>query len=134
MSGYSGRLLIHVGTLLVLRPISTSRFQNQIRNRLRLQYQRNVTRLDLDRLGSHSLCHEALEIRVDGPILRGHGVPAWLWPPCRVGGFAGEQGLMKRPLHREERPCLRFRQVAREITQESLFAQASFIAIEYYAG
>jgi hypothetical protein len=58
--------------------ISTSRFQNQIRNRLRLRYQRNVTRLELDRLGGHSLCHEALEIRVDGPILRGHGVPAWL--------------------------------------------------------
>src|SRR5215510_2090502 len=71
-------MLIHVGTLLVLRTVSTSRFQNQISNRLRLRYQRNVTRLDLDRLGAHSLCHEALEIRVDGPILRRHGVPAWL--------------------------------------------------------
>jgi len=71
-------MLIHVGTLLVLRPTSTSRFQNQIRNRLRLRYQRNVTRLDLDRLSAHSLCHEALEIRIDGPILRGHGVPAGL--------------------------------------------------------
>src|SRR5215831_3382973 len=119
---------------LVLRPGSTSRFQNQIRNRLRLRYERNVTRLHLDRLGGHSLCHEALEIRIDGPILSRDGVPAWLWPPCRVGGFAGEQGLMKRPLHREERPGLRFRQVAREITQESLLAEASFIAIEYYAG
>jgi hypothetical protein len=61
-----------------LRPVSTSRFQNQIRNRLRLGYQRNVTRLDLDRLGAHSLCHEALEIRVNGTILGGHGVPARL--------------------------------------------------------
>ena len=41
---------------------------------------------------------------------------------------------MKRPLHREERSCLRFRQVAREITQESLLAEASFIAIVYNAG
>src|SRR5262249_14513635 len=59
-------------------PVSTSRFQNQIRNRLRLRYERNVTRFHLDRLGGHSLCHEALEIRIDGPILRRDGVPAWL--------------------------------------------------------
>jgi len=41
---------------------------------------------------------------------------------------------MKRPLHREERFGLRFRQVAREITQESLLGEASFIAIEHDAG
>src|SRR5262249_5972949 len=62
----------------VPRSLSTSRLQNQIRNRLRLRYERNMTRLYLDRLGGHSLCHEALEIRIDGPILRGNGVPAWL--------------------------------------------------------
>jgi hypothetical protein len=114
--------------------VSTSRFQNQIRNRLRLGYQRNVTRVDLDRLGAHPLCHEALEIRVDGPILRRHRVPARLRTPCRVRGFASEQGPTKRPLHREERPCFRIRQVAREVPQKSLLAEASFIAIKYYAG
>src|SRR5215813_12111096 len=41
---------------------------------------------------------------------------------------------MKWPLHREERFCLRFQQVAREITQERLLAEASFIAIEHDAG
>src|SRR5262245_53788921 len=68
-----------------VRPASTSRFQNEIRDRVRLRYQRNMTRLYLDRLGAHSLCHESLQIRIDGPIFRGHGVPARLRPPCRVG-------------------------------------------------
>src|SRR5215813_15355608 len=62
----------------------SSRFQNQIRNRVRLRYERDVTRLDLDRFRPHALCHEAFEIGVDGPILRGDGIPAWLRPPCRV--------------------------------------------------
>src|SRR5262245_12085845 len=78
LAGVLRRPLLPVGPLLVFRPILTSRFQNQVWHCLRLRYQRNVTCLDLDRLGGHSLCHEALEIRVDGPILRGHGVPAWL--------------------------------------------------------
>src|SRR5262249_51457247 len=111
-----------------------SRFQNQIRNRVRLRYERDVTRLDLDRFRPHALCHEAFEIGVDGPIFRGDGIPAWLRPPCRVSGFAGEQGLMEWPLDRAEHLCLRFRQVAREITKESLLAEASFVAIEYDAG
>jgi hypothetical protein len=92
-----------------------------------------VTCFYLDRFRAHALGHEAFEIGVDGSIFGGHGIPAWLRPPCRVRGFAGEQGLMERPLNRVERLCLRFRQVAREITQESLLAQASFITIEYYA-
>src|SRR5262249_15202680 len=68
------------------------------------------------------------------PIFRGDGMPAWLRPPCRVFGFAGEQGLMEWPLDCAERLCLRSRQVAREITKESLLAEASFVAIEYDAG
>src|SRR5262249_3303672 len=104
----------------------SSRFQNQIRNRVRLRYERDVTRLDLDRFRPHALCHEAFEIGVDGPILRGDGIPAWLRPPCRVSGFAGEQGLMEWPLDRAEHLCLRFRQVARKITKASILAEASF--------
>jgi len=89
-----------------------------------------VTCFYLDRFRAHALGHEAFEIGVD---IRSSVDTAYR-PPCRVRGFAGEQGLMERPLNRVERLCLRFRQVAREITQESLLAQASFIAIEYYAG
>ena len=63
-----------------------------------------------------------------------HGVPARLRSPCGVGGFAGEQSFVERPLHRVERFCLRFRQVAGEITQESRLAEASFIAIKNDAG
>src|SRR5262249_21477016 len=58
--------------------VSTSRFKNQIRDGLGLGYERNVTRLHLDRLRGHSLCHEALKIRIDGSILRRDRVPAWL--------------------------------------------------------
>jgi len=88
-----------------------------------------VTCFYLDRFRAHALGHEAFEIGVD---IRSSVDTAYR-PPCRVRGFAGEQGLMERPLNRVERLCLRFRQVAREITQESLLAQASFITIEYYA-
>jgi hypothetical protein len=112
----------------------TSRFQYQISNRLGLRDEGNVTGLDLDRFRAHALCHEALKIRVDRPILRRHGVPAWLRSPCRVRGFTCEQFLMKRPLDRVKRLRLCFGQVAREISEESFFAEASFIAIEYDAG
>ena len=92
-----------------------------------------MTGFHLNRFRAHAFRHEAFEIGVDRPILRGYGVPAWLRPPCRVRGFAGEQGLVEWPLDRVQRLGLLFRQVAREITQESLLAQASFITIEYYA-
>jgi hypothetical protein len=98
------------------------------------RYQRNVTRLDLYRLGAHALGPKALEIRVDGPILRRNGVPARLRPLSRVRGFAREQGPMERPLHCVERLCPCFWQIAREIPQESLLAQSSFIVIENDAG
>src|ERR1700751_589285 len=92
------------------------RVQNEVRDGLGLRYERNLTRLHLDRLRSHSLCHEPLKIRIYRPIFRRDGVPAWFRPPCRLGGLPGEKSPVERPLHREERPCLRFRQVAREIT------------------
>ena len=93
-----------------------------------------MTGLDLDRFRAHALGHEALQLGIDRPILRRHGIPAWLRPPCGVDGFACKQFLVERPLDRVKRLCLRFRQVAREISQESLFAETSFIAIEYDAG
>src|SRR5262249_6807041 len=91
----------------------------------------SVTCFYLDRFRAHALGHEAFEIGADGSIFGGHCIPARVRPSCRVRGLAGAQGLMERPLNRVERLCLRFRHVAREITQESLLAQASFIAIEY---
>jgi hypothetical protein len=46
------------------------RLQDQIRDRVGLRYEGNVTRLYLDGFRAHALCHEALEIRIDRPVFR----------------------------------------------------------------
>src|SRR6516165_10195288 len=76
----------------------SSRLQNQVRNRIGLRYEGNVTCFYLDRFRAHALGHEAFEIGVD---IRSSVDTAYR-PPCRVRGFAGEQGLMERPLNRVE--------------------------------
>ena len=89
---------------IAIKVISVQLPPNQVRDRIGLRYEGNVTRFYLDRFRAYPLGHEAFEIGVDGPIFSGHGIPAWLRPPCRVRGFAGEQGLMERPLDRVQRP------------------------------
>src|SRR6516225_9679882 len=48
-------------------------------------------------------------------------------------GLAREKSLLERPLHRVEHLCLRFWQIACEITQKSFLTETSFIAIKYDA-
>src|ERR1700722_12942092 len=78
----------------------------------------------------HVLGPSAFEIRIDGPVFRRNGIETRLRPPGGMCGLAGEQSLVERLLDRIEDLRLRFRQVAREITQESLLGKPSFIAVE----
>jgi len=93
-------------------------FQDQPGNLFGMGDQRKIACLHFDGLGTHAPGHEALEIRVDSPVFCGNGVEARLRSPGRLRGFAREQDLLKRLLDRVENPCLRFRQVAREIVQK----------------
>src|ERR1700752_31327 len=69
-------------------------------------YQAEVTRLDLDRPGTHPLGHEALEVRIDGAVLRRDRVEARLGSPGSIAGLAGQERLVERLLHRIERSGL----------------------------
>ena len=71
-----------------------------------------MARLHLDRLRAHALRHEALGIRIDRPVLRGHGIPARLRSPCRVGRLIGKQCPLERRLNGVENARLVGRQVA----------------------
>ena len=50
--------------------------------------------LHFDALGAHALSHEAFEIGIDRPVLRGNGIEARLRPPGRLCGLAREQSLV----------------------------------------
>jgi hypothetical protein len=41
--------------------------------------------------GTHSLCHETLQVGLDGAVLRRHDVPARLRPPGGAFNFLVEQ-------------------------------------------
>ena len=86
--------------------------------------------LHFDGLGTHALGHEAFEIGIDRPVLRGNGIEARLRPPGGLRGLAREQSLLERLLHCIENLRLRFRQVAREIAQERSLVEAPFIPVE----
>jgi hypothetical protein len=81
----------------------SGRLQDQLRYYLGLRDQREVTRLRFDRLGAHPLRHEALEIRVNGPVLRRHRVKTRLRPPRRMGRLALKQLARERTLNRVKR-------------------------------
>src|ERR1700722_6206776 len=105
-------------------------FQDQPGNLVGLRYQRQVTRLNFDGLGTHPRGHEAFEIGIDRAVFRGNGIETRLRPPGRMCGLAREQCLLERLLDGVEHLRLRLRQVAREIAQERLLAETSFIAVE----
>src|SRR6476620_543442 len=56
-----------------------------------------VARLDLDRLRTHSLGHEALQVGIDRPVLGGHGIEGRLGAPCGVGRLFRRQRFLKIP-------------------------------------
>src|SRR5262249_36806306 len=76
---------------------------------------------------AHALGHEALEIGIDRTVLRGHGVPAWLRAPRRLGGFIGKQGAFERSLNGVENTRFVGGQVAGEVAQERLLAQPAIV-------
>src|SRR5882762_9527348 len=69
----------------------SSRLQDEVRDRIGARYQGKVARPYLDGFSIHAFGHEALQIRIDGPVFRGHGIPARLRPPCRVRCPVGQQ-------------------------------------------
>ena len=75
--------------------------------------------LDLDRLRTHPLGHEALKVGIDRSVLGGHGIEGRLGAPCSIRRLFGRQRLLERLLNRVEDACLLRRQVAREVVQKS---------------
>src|SRR5580658_5998183 len=96
--------------------------------------QRHVACLHFDSLGAHALGHEAFKIRIDGAVFGRDSVETWLRAPSRLGGLARQQRLLERFLDRVKHPSLRSRQIAREVPQERLFAEAPLVAVENDAG
>jgi hypothetical protein len=70
----SGKILRTSGTGLGL----PGRLEDQICDRIGMRNQGKVTRLHLDRLRAHAFCHEPFEIRINGPVVDGYGIPARL--------------------------------------------------------
>ena len=87
-----------------------------------------MTRLYFNRFGAHAFRHEALEIRVDGPILRRYRIPARLGPPCGVGCLIGKQYSFERGLNGVQDARLLRRYVPREVAQERLLTEPSIVA------
>src|ERR1700748_2091153 len=104
------------------------RLEDQFRDGVGLRYQGKVARLHFDGFRAHALGHEALEIRIDRPVLRRDGIETGLGAPGRMRRLAREQRLVKWLLDRVEHLRFRFRQVACEIVQERSLAETSFIA------
>src|SRR5277367_2209073 len=96
--------------------------------------QRQMACLHLNGSCAHAFGHEAFKIRIDRAVLSRDSIETWLRPPSRLRGSACQQSLVERLLNRVKDLRLRFRQVACEIPQERLFAQAPLIAIENDAG
>src|SRR3569833_2466420 len=82
-----------------------------------------MARRYLDGIGAHTLRHEALQVRIDGPILRGDGVEAGLGAPRGVGCFTREQFLPEGLLHRKQLPGARFGNILRKIVEERLLGE-----------
>jgi hypothetical protein len=53
---------------------------------------------ELDRRGAHALSHEPLKVGVDGAILRGNGIEAWLGAPSGLSDPTEKKGAVKRLL------------------------------------
>ena len=67
-----------------------------------------MARLHFDGHGAHALGHEAFEIGIDRPVLRGDGIETRLRPPSRMRRLARKQSLMERLLDRIEDLGLQF--------------------------
>src|SRR6516162_1645291 len=93
-----------------------------------------MTRLYLDRFRAHALGHEAFEIGIDGPIFRGHSVPARLRPPCRAGRLVRQQRPFERSLDSTKDSRLFRRHVGGEVAQKCFLTQPSPIVRPNYAG
>jgi hypothetical protein len=102
-------------------------FQNQIRDRVGLRYEGKMTGLDLDRLGAHALGHETLQVRVDCPVFRRHGIPAPLRPPSRIRCLVGKQRLFEGSLNGIEHARFVRRNVAGKVAQECFLAEPAFV-------
>src|SRR4029077_8029447 len=76
--------------------------EDELRDFIRLRDKRQVTRFNLDGLGTHALGHEALEVWIDRAVLGGNGIVTWLRSPRRIGGLSGEQRLVERLLDGKE--------------------------------
>jgi hypothetical protein len=109
-------------------------FQDQVRDRIGMRDQRQVARLDLDRLRTHSLGHEAFQVGIDRPVLGGHGIEGRLGAPGGIRRLFRRQRFLEGLLNRVEDARLLRRQVAREVVQKSLLRQLAPIVIEDNAG
>src|SRR3954470_19483403 len=78
--------------------------QDQLGDLPRMRDQRQVPRVELDRLGLHALGEEALKLRRGGAIAFGDGVPGRLRTPGRNRRPVSEQGGGDVPLDGVERP------------------------------
>src|ERR1700733_893969 len=105
-------------------------FHNQLCDHFGLRDERNMARFHLYGSRAHTLGHETLKVRIDGPVFSGDCIEARLRPPGCLCGLAREQGLLERLLDRVQDPRLFLRYIARKVAKESLLAQPTFFTIE----
>src|SRR6516225_5727876 len=70
-----------------------------------------MTAVGLEDCCPHALCDEALQFGLDGPVLGGDDVPAWLGSPCRSFNLLIEQIRCRRSMCGPDEILLRLRQI-----------------------
>ena len=104
--------------------------QDQVGDRVGVRDQRQVARLDFDRLRAHPLGHETLQVGIDRPVLGGHGIEGWLGAPGGIRRLFCRQRFLEGLLNRVEDARLFRRQVAREVAEECLLVKSAPMVVE----
>ena len=108
--------------------------EDQVGDFLGVGHQRQVARRQLDGGGVHALGEEALQVRLDGLVIRRHCIPGRLGVPGGVGGATAEQGLGDGLLHGVQLHGLGMRHIAGKVFEEGLLAQGEVAVVVFNAG
>src|SRR6516162_439514 len=84
---------------------------NNVQHKFGLGQHGDMTAVGFEDCCPHALCDEALQFGLDGLVLDGHNVPAWLGSPCRSFNLLIEQVRCRRSMRGPDEFLLMLRQI-----------------------